>query len=551
MTVEAATPIPTPRVAPLIIAVEATTPVPVKGDMPVSALSRPFAPFHGDTLIEQKILNNDIIVRATMTSLESEVVADADGKYSAVLKFSFNVSEYLKGAGPSSIVGVWVDGIPYDTHADAEGAKTHILSIRDSQWDDREAIIFLYDGASGFGTTLDAQFQYPDHFLLALGDRFSSDDRYSIRSETNKNWFPTASVSSASGESLTGGDTEYLIDVPSQNEGESGASSTSKTPTITLNAMKKRIAEVTDEFNGGDGSTAYKECVVDKYRSMQATRYFQEIKGQYTYGNTIVESSIASGLPANALLHDRQNYGYYPKQRAKTWMEGENAALFSVAQGQTTPYDIDGDGKFTDNVDGIEFTEIFKTTRPLPAGVYEVDRKEVWGTYLRCNYIRSFDWNVTVTAPIGAIHEAFFDPVRMTGGIGADKQNGVLNPTSFTVNETATNIERIEWKPHGMLEMDLKPGVNLSGHIIEFIGLNGKAFLSLSFSSSLGTSDRPSWQVCDQPWKAGDLLMIRLSAGASAFGKALPKTPCPQAATPTPTSKSKATPKPTAPPRRK
>ena len=32
------------------------------------------------------------------------------------LEFSLDVSEYLKGTGPSSIVAVWVDGRSYDTN---------------------------------------------------------------------------------------------------------------------------------------------------------------------------------------------------------------------------------------------------------------------------------------------------------------------------------------------------------------------------------------------------------------------------------------------------
>ena len=149
-----------------------------------------------------------------------------------------------------------------------------------------------------------------------------------------------------------------------------------------------------------------------------------------------------------------------------------------------------------------------------------------------------FEFFVNVTAPIGVIHEAFFDPVNLTGGaIGADKDNGALKPTAFSVNGAATKIERIKWDPSGRVSMDLKPGVSLKGHLIEFIGLNGKPFLSLSFDRSAGTSGAQSWQVCDPPWKAGDLLMIRISAGATAFGEAAKVSPCPNAPTPTPTPK--------------
>ena len=61
-------------------------------------------------MIEEKIIENSVVVRATMTSFSSEVIVEADGKYAVVLKFNLDVSEYLKGTGPSSIVAVWVDG---------------------------------------------------------------------------------------------------------------------------------------------------------------------------------------------------------------------------------------------------------------------------------------------------------------------------------------------------------------------------------------------------------------------------------------------------------
>ena len=93
--------------------------------------------FHGDTVVEQKILHSDTIVRAKLSSLSSEIVTDANSKYKSVLKFNFNVSEYLNGTGPSSIVAVWVDGSSYDTRADAEDDKARNLANRDAQWDDR------------------------------------------------------------------------------------------------------------------------------------------------------------------------------------------------------------------------------------------------------------------------------------------------------------------------------------------------------------------------------------------------------------------------------
>ena len=150
-----------------------------------------------------------------MTALSSEIVVvtdvygGSDNKYSAVLTFSLNVSEYLKGTGPSSIVAVWVDGRSYETSDEANDAKAVILAERDGQWDDREAVIFLYGDAGGFGPQLDAQFQLADQFLVGVGDPFSPDDRYSLHSKSSRYWLPAATTTNS-----TGDNQEFLRDVP-------------------------------------------------------------------------------------------------------------------------------------------------------------------------------------------------------------------------------------------------------------------------------------------------------------------------------------------------
>ena len=472
-----------------------------------------------------------------MTSFSSETIVKAEGTHHVALKFSLNVSEYLKGTGPSKIVAVWVDGWPWDTNGEAANAKNVILAERDAQWDDREAVFFMYDDASGFGTTLDGQLERSDHFLLSLGERYLSDDRYSLHSATHKKWLPAASASSAARASSAGGAQEFLLDVPSSSGASSASAASLTTPTITLSNLKKRIKEIADELEGSD---AYEECVKEKYELERTLRYYDQ-QGIVPHLKSPQSSNLKSGQPANAMLHKRRWYGIYPDTKAKTWFEGRDAALFSVAFGDATSSDRNGDGKLTAGVDEIRYAETFQTARPLPFGEYKIVRKEIWAMFLPCSYTLSFDWTITATAPVGAVHEAFFDPVNLTGGaIGADKDNGALKPTLFSVNGAATNIERIKWDPAGRVSVDLKPGVSLKGHLIEFIGLNGKPFLSLSFDRSAGTSAVPSWQVCDSPWKAGDLLMIRISAGATAFGEAAKVSPCPNAPAPTPTPKTPA-----------
>ncbi len=456
---------------------------------------------YGNTLIEEKILRNDPIVKATLTSLSSEVSVDVDGKYRAVLKFSLDVNEYLKGTGPSSIVAVWVDGWPYDTREDANAAKANIIANRDDRWDEREAIIFLYAGANGFGASIDGQLRLADHFLLALGHRYFDDDRYSLHSETNKDWLPAATNTGSTDDAL-----EFLLDVPP---------ATGTAPTITFGDLKTKITAVATEFDSGDGSEAYETCIKEKYEFERIIRYFREEKGRDGYDKSPEESSLASGQPANTELHQRQNGGAYPDTKAKTWFEGKDADLFTVTQGEPTDVDGDGDGTFTAGSDGIEFTETFATARPLPAGEYEINRREVWPRYLACNYVLDNEWTITVAAPEGTLHEAFFDPVIDGTAVAADDTNGVLKPTSFTVADgAAANVERIEWES-GTVKLELSSDDALAGHVVDFIELDGTVSLSLHADDATvdAANDTLSWSVASQPWHDGDELMLRVRRG--------------------------------------
>ena len=486
----------------------------VTGDIPIDN--------QGDTLIEQKIFGGDAIVKATMTSYSSGVFVDAKGKFLSTLTFNLEVSEYLKGSGATNIVALWVDGTRYDTIAEANVAEARNLANRDDQWDDRAAIIFLYDGASGLGTSLDAQFQLADHYLLAAGHRYFDDDRYSLHSTRNKIWLPAAS-----GAGSTGDAQEFLLDVPPP---------TGTAPTITLGDLKSRIAGVTAEFDGGDGSEAYETCVEETYEIEQVIRYFREEEDTDAYDKSPQDSSLASGQPADTVLHQRQNGGAYPDTKAKTWLEGRDADLFTVVQGETTDVDVDGDGSFTAESDGIEFTETFATARPLPSGEYEINRREVWPRYLVCNFVLDNEWTITAIAPEGTLHEAFFDPVTDGTAVAADDANGVLKPATFTGADGASaTIERIEWES-GTVKLEVSPHTVVAGHAVDFIELDGSVSLSLHADDATvdAANDTLSWSVASQPWEDGDELMVRVRRSTPASETAPVPTSIPTSV-PTPT----------------
>ena len=461
--------------------------------------------YAGDSLIEEKVFSSSAIVRATMTSFSSEVVVDADGKYAVALKFNFNVSEYLKGSGPSSIVAVWVDGVSYDTNAEANDAKVTVLAERDGRWDDREAIIFLYGAGSGLGASLDAQLQLADHFLLYVGDPYSPDDFYSLHSRQNKRWLPAATSTGSTGDSQ-----EFLLDVPPPTE------------TITLGELKRRITEVAAELDGGDGSEEYRECVLSKYRHMRNQRNWPEDRGE-PYSIWDLDHSLVSGQPAGAVL-DRRESGsdeYPDASRTITlWLEGRDSVLFDTAEGDSTVSDTDGDGEY----DMIRYDELVRLARPLPAGEYRFDLKESWPIFAICNFVISNEWTVTVTSPAGVLHELLFDPVTVGSSIAADDTNGVLKPASFTgADGSSATIERISYEPPssgsgraGTVKLAITAGSDpddlLGERLLDFIELDGTVSLSLYVAAATvdTANDTLSWTASSQPWEDGDKLMLRI-----------------------------------------
>ena len=98
----------------------------------------------GTVLIEELYLEADVVVRVVVVT--TVVVTTTEVTYSppprtiwcTVLDFRFRAIEYLKGSGPSEINA---DAEPCGS---AEGVSSH-----DTQWDDREAIVFLEQRPSG------------------------------------------------------------------------------------------------------------------------------------------------------------------------------------------------------------------------------------------------------------------------------------------------------------------------------------------------------------------------------------------------------------------
>ncbi len=378
--------------------------------------------------------------------------------------------------------------------------------------------MFLFDvTGTAFGSLFGREPEFAKYYYFGVG--FYGDDLYSLDSKYFRKWLPGATTASAASDSASDG-REFLLDVPSPTGKADGAGTSSATPKISLGELKKRIKDIAAEVDAGDGSEAYRKCVLGKYEMERLIRHFRELDGSDYYDKSPVTSTLASGQPSGTVLHEGQNYGIYPNTMAKTWFEGADSALLAVMHGEATPYEIDHDGILTAGADGIEYTESLTTARPLPAGKYSIVRREVWARFLACNHVLDHDWTITVTAPSGTLHEMFFDPVVVGTAVAADATNGALKPRAFTgASGAAATISRIAYEPpssgsgqSGVVKVNVTPDGALSGQAVDFIGLDGTVSLSLGVAAATADSvaGTLSWPVATQPWKAGDQLMVRI-----------------------------------------
>ena len=166
--------------------------------------------------------------------------------------------------------------------------------------------------------------------------------------------------------------------------------------------------------------------------------------------------------------------------------------------------------------------------RPLHEGQYRFYFNHRGPYYNRCDgWSIRYEWTVTVESPEGTLHEAFFDPVTDGAAVAADDTNGVLKPATFTGADGASaTIERIEWES-GTVKLEVSPHTGLSGHVLDFIELDGTVSLSLHADDATvdAANHTLSWSVASQPWDDGDQLMVRVRRS----------TPTPESA-PVPTS---------------
>ncbi len=447
---------------------------------PGSAVSAYPPSYFGQTSLEERIVEADVVARVRMVSVEGGV---EDGYYSGpptlhtpVMRFRFRVLEFLKGSGGSEIVGVVPDhDSAFATAAEARAIIPSLLSGRDTRWDDREAVVFLVSEAGGYR-------------LGYVG--YSGDDSFTVASRWSKNWLPEAAApSGAAGRS---GDKRFLLDAPPSG-GASGAQGASgaTTPTITLNALKAKVAELQTEVAAGDGSEAYRTCVAIKYAVDRRYRWRID-NGQVIGGLSL---HIDSGLAAGSIAFEG-----YGSEGSGHRLGGRDKDLFTVVT--TTPEGYPN-----------QVRHRLVTARPIPAGRYRIKFAVIDPALFICGGVTEFvkaarDDYVHAAAPAGVLHEAFFDPAAVGSGVGVA---GL--PGAFTVGDTSTSIAGLKWE-NGTAVLTLSPHAALAGHALDFIDLTGAVTTTLAVSDATvdSVAGTYAWSATNQPWSAGDKLMLRIRA---------------------------------------
>ena len=332
-----------------------------------------YLPPTGSAGLNQRIFEAAVIARVRLKETDAsaehvETKKDGASVYQGLVRFKFEVLEYLKGAGGNEVVAYstvarrseviqeimdknargelipWKllgDPNPYATMEDALAAAQKWEKERNTQWDGREAIVFLREEPTPGSS--DGSKRY----LLGWSiSEHTVDSRY-------RAWLP---AQASPGASASSGDSRYLLEPPGRSV--AGAASSSGQPsTISVSELKAAMAKLDEWVKAGEGVEGYLECVRYSFGDESLVNGYRE------QGKSLRRAayfSVGSGLPAGTAVREWAVDG-------KVWFEGKDKDLFFH------------DGSIP-HVDGH-----IRTTRPLPGGRYTVYGNYQPPEHIPCN----------------------------------------------------------------------------------------------------------------------------------------------------------------------
>ena len=453
--------------------------------------------------VDLQIFDADVIVVASLVSATAGVQQDGD-VYRPGQILRFRSSEYLKGTGPTEfVVEIPIVEFEASTSAKALELARDYIARRNASYDQRPGILFLSGpltaatidqgqsdtSRSRSDSSSTTAFNFAsDEFLATSSWEYSIDTIERV-------WMPAKNnppLSDSRARTPGNSDPEYITD-----------GKTTPPTVIRLSELKAKISALDARLASGAEIPGFKECVRGE---LNRERYYRD---WVVYAES---HAIPSGTdPDSQVLDDR------PVRH------GDSVYRVFHVRGKDAPYFqaviIDDDD------DPARYSFKYTPSRPLPAGLYRVGFTYQLPSEIPCNFIHDpvRTLEVTAEAPAGTLHEAFYDPVTVGSAVKADGSNGVLKPTSFTVGGTATELTSLEWSSNQVV-LTLGTHVSLSGHVLDFIALDGSVSLSLDAAAATvdSTAGTYSWPMTSQPWEDGDQLMLRIREDSS-----LPTTPTP------------------------
>ena len=156
---------------------------------PDPALPTEIAAIFADTIARVKLVKVEGVI-------QEEQGSDAVKYYTPLIRYEFEVLEYLKGGkGKNKIWAMVYLNSGFSSNWDAPEGKSravisYYLNLRDSRWDNQEAIVFLEDSIPHLPIT-----HTDDHYYL--GEFFEDIEVYAL--SARRFWLPLAASNGVSG----------------------------------------------------------------------------------------------------------------------------------------------------------------------------------------------------------------------------------------------------------------------------------------------------------------------------------------------------------------
>ncbi len=412
--------------------------------------------------VAERIYASDVVVRATLLSASDDLLR-------------FRAVEYLRGSGAT------------------EFTVSATTANRNTAWDGQEAVLFLAlpksGGGSGSSDSTASLFEFADTTTWNYGEAVSYTGAlpagHTIDSR-NPVWMPAQSGGAGG---TSGSTTSAYI---TESTSPAGVSQ----PSISLADLRTKIAWI----GGGKGIAGYAECVL---KGLKYERHFRDLEVYYQSPIALHLEPVQISSGTSAIVYDYGGDEFLTEPAYNVfWLSGTDAGLFHSTI-------IDDDTTASNG-----YTVRVITARPLPSGVYRFFEHYQAYRHVPCNFRsphQRMELQVTVTAPTGTVHEAFFDPVTIGNALGADSDNGTLHPVAFSLADASSSIASLGWEK-GKVTLALSPYVSLGGKTLDVIELDGTVSLALAFDDGSvdSTAGTVAWGVDERPWESGDRLMIRI-----------------------------------------